>query len=222
MRFVDYDGNNRKDKVIGFAIGVVTNIVPLSTGLRDRYSPTDPSDYNGALRAVDETSFAVGMALTTEGGSLAAAGVGTMLIGGTTIVASGGTAAVEGGAVAVAGAEAFTIGAKSAMVGAMLMGNSAANKSAGYERGKETKLSDSKNTESSGAKRIQRDVEKGRSPNTIDRVDPPHNEKGKPHVHFKDNSAVNIDGTFKEGSHKLTHKEKKFFEKYGWYFKKEN
>lgn len=59
-----------------------------------------------------------------------------MLIGGTTIVASGGAAAIEGGVVAVAGAEAITIGTKSAAVGLMLMGNSTANKSAGYERGK--------------------------------------------------------------------------------------
>ena len=52
MRYSDNDGNDRKDKVIGLAIGVATNVVPFSTGLRDQYSPTDPSDYNEALKAV--------------------------------------------------------------------------------------------------------------------------------------------------------------------------
>jgi hypothetical protein len=141
VRFVDFDGNDWKDKVVGYAVGVATNVIPFSTGLRNQYTPTDPSDYNGALRAVDETSLAVGTALTTWGSGLAAAGAGTMLIGGTTIVASGGAAAIEGGAVAVAGAEAITIGAKSATVGLMLMGNSTANSSAGYEHGKEASSS---------------------------------------------------------------------------------
>ena len=136
MRFVDYEGNDWKDKIVGYAVGVATNVIPSSTGLRDQYSPTDPSDYNEALRAVDETALAVGTALTSGGGGLAAIGAGAMLKGGITIVASGGTAAIEGGTVAVAGAEAVAIGTKSAAVGVMLMGNSTANKSAGYEHGK--------------------------------------------------------------------------------------
>ena len=138
VRYSDNDGNDRKDKVIGFVIGVATNVVPFSTGLRDQYSPTDPSDYNETLRAVDETVLTVGTRLTTGGGGLAAVGATTALIGGTTIVASAGTAAVEGGAVAVVGAEAVAVGTKASLVGVMLMGNSKANSSAGYEHGKET------------------------------------------------------------------------------------
>ena len=49
-----------------------------------------------------------------------------------------GAAAVEGGAVAVVGAEAVAVGTKASLVGVMLMGNSKANSSAGYEHGKET------------------------------------------------------------------------------------
>ena len=50
VRFVDPDGRDPKDKVVGFGIGLLTNIIPGTGELRDRYSPTDPDDYNNALR----------------------------------------------------------------------------------------------------------------------------------------------------------------------------
>ena len=43
---------------------------------------------------------------------------------------------------------------------------------------------------------LQREVEKGQAPKEVDRVD-------KPHVHFKDGTAVNNDGTKHDKNHGL-------------------
>ena len=141
VRFADYNGADRKDKAIGIAIGVVTNIIPYSTGLRDLYTPTDPIDYNGSLMAVDATAMSVGEFLTKGGLSMAALGASTMAVGGTTIVASGGVAALEGAAVAVVGQQALVLGTATAMTGASLMNKAGNNKNAGYEYGKEVSSS---------------------------------------------------------------------------------
>ena len=137
VRFADYDGADRKDKAIGIAIGVVTNVIPFSTGLRNLYTPTDPLDYNGALMNVDAAAMTFGEMLTKGGEMAMAAGAGAMAVGGTTVVASGGAAVGAGGAVVAVGAQALTIGAKTATAGVMLMGNASNNSSAGYEYGKE-------------------------------------------------------------------------------------
>ncbi len=42
---------------------------------------------------------------------------------------------------------------------------------------------------------LQREVEKGRAPKEVDRVDKPHVKGQKPHVHFKDKTSLNNDGT---------------------------
>ena len=57
---------------------------------------------------------------------------------------------------------------------------------------------------------MQKQVERGKAPREIERVDKPHQKGGQNHVHFKDGSALNIDGTWKEGEHILTNKEIKF------------
>jgi hypothetical protein len=42
---------------------------------------------------------------------------------------------------------------------------------------------------------LQKQVEKGQAPKDVDRVDKPHVPGQKPHVHFKDGSSLNNDGT---------------------------
>ena len=50
VRYVDVDGMGWWDKVAGYGIGLITDLVPGTGSLRDKYSPNDPSDYNIALR----------------------------------------------------------------------------------------------------------------------------------------------------------------------------
>ena len=45
---------------------------------------------------------------------------------------------------------------------------------------------------------MQKQVERWQAPKNVDRVDPPHNPNvpnQKPHVHFKDGTSINLDGT---------------------------
>ncbi len=42
---------------------------------------------------------------------------------------------------------------------------------------------------------MQKQVEKGQAPNEVDRVDKAHNSFGQEHVHLKDGTAINKDGT---------------------------
>ena len=42
---------------------------------------------------------------------------------------------------------------------------------------------------------MQREVEKGQAPREVDSVHNPHVNGQKPHVHFKDGTSMNYDGT---------------------------
>jgi hypothetical protein len=64
---------------------------------------------------------------------------------------------------------------------------------------------------------LQKKVERGQAPRSIDRFDkgnPDHGEQ--PHVHFKDGSALYKDGKWKHGERQLTNAEKKFLKEAGW------
>ncbi len=69
---------------------------------------------------------------------------------------------------------------------------------------------------------IQKDVERGKAPNGIDRVDPPHNPNvpnQKTHEHFTDGTSMNYDGTPHDKSHgapTITKKIAKWLESYNW------
>ena len=73
VNFVDPDGREWYDVVIGYAVGALTNIVPGSGHLRDQYTPTDSHDYNSGLRTSDNVPaaggelVAIGAASTTAG-----------------------------------------------------------------------------------------------------------------------------------------------------------
>ncbi len=63
---------------------------------------------------------------------------------------------------------------------------------------------------------LQKEVEKGRVPDSVDRVDKGLGPYEKDHVHFKDDHALNHDGTWKHGGRNVTNKEKKWLEENGW------
>lgn len=70
--------------------------------------------------------------------------------------------------------------------------------------------------------RMQNEVERGRAPKEIDRIDPPHNPNvpdQKPHVHFKDGTSMNYDGTPHDENHgipNITKKVAKWLESFDW------
>lgn len=75
--------------------------------------------------------------------------------------------------------------------------------------------SDAKKQSSPG--KMQREVEKGQAPKDVKSVHSPKN--GKPHVHFKDGTSINNDGTPHDRGHgtpKLTKDVKKWLEKHNW------
>jgi len=136
IRFIDPDGNDWWDAVVGTAIGVVTNVVPGSTFLRESYTPTDARDYNYALRSTDASAMVIGEGMI-KGGAGAVATGGAVAIAGGTVSLSGVGATVGGPAAAIGGAVAGA-GAATAAGGALLMTNGAANSSKGYNYGEKT------------------------------------------------------------------------------------
>ncbi len=76
VNLIDPDGEDIWDKLIGFIVGCLTNIIPGSGFVRDWYAPNSSSDYNNALQSVDHAAEVVGDATLTvaavEGGTGAA------------------------------------------------------------------------------------------------------------------------------------------------------
>jgi len=73
IRFIDPDGNDWWDVVNGAVRGVTDNL--LGTNTRANYSPTDASDYNGALTNADAASLGFGALLIATGTDAAVGGV---------------------------------------------------------------------------------------------------------------------------------------------------
>jgi hypothetical protein len=77
-----------------------------------------------------------------------------------------------------------------------------------------------KNVKSKGKKtsvnQMEEQVKRGKAPKSVDRVDRGRSSHEKPHIHFKDGSALNEDGTWKEGKKNLTNEEKGWIEDNGW------
>jgi len=141
IRFIDPDGKDGWDIVVGYGIGFVTNVIPGTGFLRDTYTPTDASDYNNALRGMDNASMVVGAAMIVDGGINITTG-GTVATAGIAVTASSaGTGVVVGAPVAAGGATIAGIGTIEIGAGTLLMSNAETNKSAGYERGKKSNVS---------------------------------------------------------------------------------
>lgn len=63
---------------------------------------------------------------------------------------------------------------------------------------------------------MQKQVENGQAPKSVDRVDSPRFPHEKPHVEFNDGNALNNDGTWKHGGRELTNVEKDWLLTNGW------
>lgn len=67
---------------------------------------------------------------------------------------------------------------------------------------------------------MQKKVERGQAPDDIDSFHPPHDYPGaKPHVHFKDKTSLNNDGTIHDkhrGTPNPPKKTRDWLRKHGW------
>lgn len=231
IRYYDPDGSDGWDTILGYIIGGITNVVPSSSGLRDIYRPHDSTDYNSALKHSDRVAASIGESMVAGGewiskvgAGMTGAGLGMMGTG--TVIAVSVVGAPEGGVVIIGGADVFAAGVTvseagvaTAVGGMGLMMNAGNNSSGGYERGKTGNGTGDSNN--SIINDIKRDIGKGKAPDSIEHAHNPRIPHEKHHVHFKDGSALNIDGTWKHKSkngrnHKLTNKEIEYLQSYDW------
>ena len=161
LRMSDPDGQDGKDRVIGYTIGVITNVVPFTGGLRDAYSPTDASDYNNSLRQSDEVAGKLGNSLNNWGGKATGYGLAAVSLGGATAMTTAGAAVEVAAPIAVAGGTLATTGIAASLTGNLMMANSNSNKSQGYNRGKKSNVS-SGNKNSPHANQKRKEVNKQR------------------------------------------------------------
>ena len=66
---------------------------------------------------------------------------------------------------------------------------------------------------------MQKQVERGKAPRQVDRVDKAHQPGTQDHVHFKDGTSLNKDGSIHDshrGSPNLTNATKEWLKKNGW------
>jgi RHS repeat-associated protein len=63
---------------------------------------------------------------------------------------------------------------------------------------------------------MQKQVEKGQAPKSVDRVDKGRGPFEKDHIEFKSGDALNQDGTWKHGGRELTNTESDWVQKNGW------
>ena len=151
---IDPDGRDDEDKVVGYIVGTITNIIPFSGFLRDSYTPNDIEDYNNALQTTDNIASSIGQGMITAGGTAAAAGGAMMGAGVTATVTSGGVASPVSVSTAAAGSALIQAGTIVGIAGAVMNANSKNNKIAGYDRGKKSNVSSgNKNSQHANQKR---------------------------------------------------------------------
>lgn len=133
---IDPDGKDILDCVVGFAVGVGTDIIPGSGYLRDSYSPSDASDYNSGLQAADNVVATAGSCIAGDG--LAKIGVGLLAaeLGVAATAVTGGAGSELSVPVVAGGAAIIVEGALETAAGAIVMVNANENQSQGYDRGK--------------------------------------------------------------------------------------
>ncbi len=135
LRYVDPDGKEERDKIMGALIGTATDIIPFSTAARSWYTPTDAADYNAALQFTDNAFIAIGESMTDAGKGGAAVGTAVAATGGMLVVGSGGSAVIVGGAAVAAGATLTGISSISGAAGTFMKMNATNNKAKGYDKG---------------------------------------------------------------------------------------
>lgn len=66
---------------------------------------------------------------------------------------------------------------------------------------------------------MEQEVKRGQAPKDVKRVDNAHDSKGQPHVHFKDGTSLNRDGTIHDKGHGRPNPSSKVWDwlyKHGW------
>ena len=157
IRYVDPDGQDDRDKIVGYIIGTATNIIPFTGAARDLYTPTDASDYNTALQNTDNTFLAVGEKMSDAGKKGTAIGLATASTGGVIVLGSGGTASIAGAPTAVAGVTLTGTSAAIGLTGSLITMNASSNKSGGYDRGNRTGASKNEKHGDGGRSQIKAD-----------------------------------------------------------------
>ena len=138
IRFTDPDGKDEWDKVVGFAYGVTSDVIPGTGSLRDIYTPNNYADYNTGLKIADVTSAIIGTALLVDGGEKVAAGLGVTSASAAVTVGSGGFSTPITAVTAAGGADVALQGVAEAGLGAVMLANASNNSSKGYNRGRRT------------------------------------------------------------------------------------
>ena len=159
VRYIDPDGNDDWDKLVGKVIGTITNIVPFTGAARDLYSPTDDDDYNTALRTTDNAFNAIGKGMINVGKGGAVIGMSIVATSSVAVAGSGGTAAVVGAPAAATGATIAVTGAATGLFGALIKMNVKSNKSGGYIRGSNKSNNGYNSTEAEHKKRARPSTE---------------------------------------------------------------
>jgi hypothetical protein len=63
---------------------------------------------------------------------------------------------------------------------------------------------------------MNQQIQRGQAPTGIERIDVGKVENEQLHVHFKDGSALNVDGTWKHGGTALTKAQAEWLAGHGW------
>ena len=210
LRYIDPEGATFRDKVNGFTRGIASNLIPSTGSMRDNYAPTDPEDYNNALKAADILSAVAGSAMIAGGAAATAAGSTTAEAG--LVVSATGVGSAAGIVTVAAGGVVDVTGFMAISLGTNIYLNAKTNSSKGYERGKEGGKGSGKSDTQTKINQVNQKIIKGQAPKSVKNAHIGHGNTGKPHIHFKDGAAVNIDGTWhdKKNARKLFNKEKNF------------
>jgi hypothetical protein len=178
VRYIDPNGQDGWDIIVGYGIGLLTNVLPNTGFLRDAYTPTDVSDYNNALRGMDNASMAMGIGMVSFGGGTMLAGETMTAAGIALTVGSAGSASAVSVPTAISGVVMTEAGAITVAAGVNMMSNARQNKDTGYDRGKKSNVS-SGNKNSQHANQKAKNAAGQKYLETKDKYDYLHNKANK-------------------------------------------
>ena len=204
------DGRDWKDKWLGFFNALVDNITNGVVGDRESglSNASDANDYQTGLIAGDTFSLALGAAEIGTGGGMIAGGEATAVVAVAAAPGTGGVSLVS----TAPGISTASVGAAMVGHGTMMMAKATENLGGSKDAAKKSSSSPK------SLNQLKQDVYKGKAPKGIDRFDQDHSidGSGQDHVHFENGSALNKNGTWKEGEYELTRKQKKYLRDNGW------
>ena len=198
---MDVDGRGWKDKWLGFFNALVDNITNGVVGDRESglSNASDANDCQTGLIAGDAFSLALGAVEIGTGGGMITGGEATAVVA---VAAAPGTGGVSLVAIAP-GLATASVGAAMVGHGTMMMAKAAENLGGNKDAAKKSSSSPK------SLNQLKQDVYKGKAPKGIKKFDRDHSidGSGQNHVHFENESALNKNGTWKEGEYELTRKD---------------